>query len=89
MTPGKAIQMAETWTRDMKEDASSQGMPFFEMVRALLDHIAQQGKDIQELTLACQLLLRENHRIKDELPRSENPGPSMEQRRGRSARRLA
>jgi hypothetical protein len=89
MTPNKAITMAESWTRDMKEDASHQPLPFFEMVRALLDHIAQQGKDIQELTLACQLLLRENKRIRDELPGSKAVGPSVDPGRRRKSRRVA
>ena len=71
MTSAKAIAMAQAWTADMKDEGVSYQMPLWQMVRALLDHIDRQQQDIQELTLACQVLLRENKRRRlDGLPRS-------------------
>lgn len=77
MTPEEAIKMARTWTKDMKDEGFSHQMPIWVMVKTLLDHIDQQSqdierrtKDVEELTLACQTLLRGNRRLQDELSRS-------------------
>lgn len=71
MTPDQAIAMARTWTKDMKDEGISHQMPIWQMVKALLDHIQQQSKDINELTLACQVLLRANKEKDDALQRSQ------------------
>ena len=44
-----------------------------------LDLIKQQRKDIEELTYACQLLMRTNKELLDELQRSNQPRPAMDQ----------
>lgn len=67
MTPEEAIKMAQTWTKDMKDEGLSHQMPIWVMVKTLLDHIDRQSQDIEELTLACQTLLRGNRRLQDEL----------------------
>jgi len=63
MTPEDAIEMARSWTKGLKEEGIGQRMPIWHMVKALLDHNERQAKDVKELTLACQLLLRENNRL--------------------------
>jgi uncharacterized protein YoxC len=77
MTPAEAIQFAETWTKDMRAEAKETDMPLFHAMKALLDHTRRQSqdidrmtKDVEELTLACQTLLRGNRRLQDELQRS-------------------
>ena len=72
MTPAKAIAMAHLWVMDMEPTAKEQQFSFFHMVRALLDHIELQDKDIQGLTDKCQQLLRENRELKDALRRSKD-----------------
>ncbi len=44
-----------------------------------LDLIKQQRKDIEELTYACQLLMRTNKELLDELQRSREPRQGMDQ----------
>lgn len=78
MNISEAIKMARSWTKDMKDEGISNQMPLWEMVRALLDHIDRQGKDIEELTLACRVLFRENRRKQDELSRSQTPSRSLD-----------
>ena len=70
-----ALRMAETWTKDMSQERPLEKMPLFDTLKTLLDHCQIQGKDIEELTLACQVLLRENRRLKDELRRSNKTRP--------------
>ena len=74
MTPKDAMRLAEQWTHDMSQDRPLDKMPLFDALKTLLDHCRQQGKDIEELTLACRVLLRENRRLQDELRRSQAPG---------------
>jgi hypothetical protein len=71
MTVTEAIQMAESWTKDMKEEGISHQMPIWIMVKTLLDHIDRQSKDITELTFACRSLLIENRRRQDAIQRSQ------------------
>jgi hypothetical protein len=71
MTPEEAIAMARTWTKDMEGEVNLHDVSFFHAMKALLDHTERQRKDIEELTLACQTLLRGNRRLQDELPRSK------------------
>lgn len=72
MTPAKAMQLAEQWTHDMSQDRPLDKMPLFDALKTLLDHCRQQGKDIEELTNACQVLFRENKRLQNDLRRSKN-----------------
>jgi hypothetical protein len=71
MTPEEALRFAKAWTRDMEGDVRMDDISFFHAMKALLDHTERQRKDIEELTLACQTLLRGNRRLQDELPRSK------------------
>ena len=71
MHPNKAIQMAETWTKGLKEEALNQEMPIWHMVKSLLDHVKQQNKDIEELTAAVQLLFRQNQRLREAQEKEE------------------
>lgn len=75
MTPAKAIAMAEAWTKDMSQDRPLENMPLFDALKTLLDHSRTQSKDIEELTLACRVLLRENRKLQDELRRSNKTRP--------------
>lgn len=63
----EAIKMAEQWTKDLRQD---DGNEFFHMVRALLDHIQLQNKDIEELSDALRIIFRRNRELLDELNRS-------------------
>lgn len=65
MSIDEALRMAEAWTHDLEKD--NEEYPLFLMVRALLDHIGQQRKDIDDLTHACRVLLKENRSIRDAL----------------------
>jgi cell division protein FtsB len=78
MTPAKAIHMAETWTKDLEQDAKEIGMPIWEMVKALLDHTKQQHKDIEELTAAVQLLFRQNKRLQEAVDNYAKKGVIVE-----------
>jgi hypothetical protein len=80
MTPHEAIMMAKKWTADMKDEGiSTQGHInptdiHWVMVKTLVDLVEQQRKDVDEITAACQLLLRNNKELTDELRRSEKTG---------------
>lgn len=74
MTPTEAIAMAEKWTSDMKPDRDYQHIPLFDAMRTLLDHIAQQRKDIEELTQACRVVFRRNRELEHDLRRSKDVG---------------
>ena len=67
MSPQEAIKFAESWTRDMRNDPDSEQLAFFHAMKGLLGHIETQRKDIESLTVACQLLFRENKRLRDAL----------------------
>ena len=63
MSPHEAIKMAQIWTADLEQEGIGEQMPLWHMIKTLLSHIELQGKDVHELTLACQVLLRENKRL--------------------------
>jgi len=67
MSPKDAMRLAEQWTHDMSQDRPLDKMPLFDALKTLLDHCRQQGKDIEELTNACQVLFRENNRLRGKL----------------------
>lgn len=71
-TTKDAMRLAEQWTHDMSQDRPIEQMPLFDALKTLLDHCRQQGKDIEELTNACQVLFRENRRLQDDLRRSSD-----------------
>lgn len=75
MTPAQAMQLAENWTHDIGPDRPIKEMPLFDALKTLLDHARTQSKDIEELTLACRVLLRENRKLQDELRRSNKTRP--------------
>ena len=79
MTPLQAIAFAQAWTKDMEGQTSAHDVSFFHAMKALLDHIGRQRKDVEEITLACQLLLRENKRLLNELQRGNQSGRSLDQ----------
>ena len=54
----------------------------------LLDEIRRLRKDVEELTMACQLLFRRNRELLDELSRSDHARPSMDQGPRRGTRRV-
>ena len=74
MTPNEAIAMAQKWTADMRPDRDYQNIPLFDAMKALLDHIGQQRKDIEELTNACRVLLKRNKELENDLRRSKIAG---------------
>jgi len=67
MTPTEAMALADKWTHDMKADQDYQHIPLFDAMRTLLDHCRVQDKDIKELTSACQILFRENNRLRNKV----------------------
>lgn len=78
MKPSEAMRLAETWTHDMSKDRPLEKMPLFDALKTLLDHARAQGKDIEELTLACQVLFRRNKELEDELRRSNKAGAVLD-----------
>ena len=66
MTLEEAIKLATAYTKDINNQASA-NTTLWDMIKALLDHCLMQQKDIADLTKACQVLLRENLRLQEEL----------------------
>jgi hypothetical protein len=62
----QAIAMAEKWTKDLGKDPT-EDVFVYTVMQSLLAHIRTQSKDIEGLTVACQLLFRENRRLRDAL----------------------
>lgn len=54
----------------------------------LLDEIRRLRKDVEELTMACQLLFRRNRELLDELSRSNPASSSLDQGPRRGTRRV-
>ena len=80
MTPAEAIALAQKWTSDMQSDRDYTNIPLFDAMKTMLDHIAQQRKDIEELTQACRVLFRRNKELEDELRRSNQTSPRVDKR---------
>lgn len=72
MNPLEAIKIAESWTHDLRVDGPE--MPLFSAMKALLDHVKRQDKDIEELTQACRVLFKRNKELERELRRSKAAG---------------
>jgi len=79
MTPNEAIAMAQKWTSDMQPDRDYTNIPLFDAMKTLLDHIAQQRKDIEELTTACKVLFRRNKELENDLRRSNQTGARVDE----------
>jgi hypothetical protein len=69
LTGSEAIAQAQKWVKGLGGVGPDEDFFIFEIIEALLTHIEVQGKDVEGLTHACQILLRENKRLSDVLDR--------------------
>ena len=74
----EALSMAEKWTSDMAADRDYRHIPLFDAMKTMLDHIRQQSKDIEELTLATRVLFRRNKELEDDLRRGRKTGKGLD-----------